>query len=110
MTKHQGGSYYYGSYGIIRGYGPLYQSYEDADDSVFADNRAQRRHGGTSDRNPVAVSKDTGLCWWWTEEDARDGVMLPVKTPSGAQAQYSMVIIRNYEGLWGGPMMMAGFF
>lgn len=110
MSKEEAGRYYFGSYGLVRGYGPLFRSYEDADDSVFADSRAQRRHGGSTDRNAVAVSKDTGLCWWWDEDDDRDGVMVPVKTPSGAQAQYPADVVRACEGRWDGPMLLAGFF
>jgi hypothetical protein len=101
--------YYFGSYGLVRGYGPLYRTIQEADQSVFADGREQRRHGGSTDRNAVAVSTNTGLCWWVDEEDPRYGELLPVKTPSGAQAAYPLEVIQRYEGLWGGPAEIAGF-
>ncbi len=101
--------YYYGSYGLVRGYGPLCQTLHEADESVFEDSRLQRRNGGSSDRNAVVVSRLTGLCWWWEEDDLHIEELIPVKTPGGPQAKYPMDMIHNCEALWDGPKEIAGF-
>lgn len=101
--------YYFGSYGIIRGYGALYRTLKEADDSVYDDQRKQQRNGGTTDRAVVAVSTDTGLCWWAGEGDLPEEDMMPVITPSGSQARYTLDAIRVYEGIWGTPTELAGF-
>lgn len=100
--------YYYGSYGLIRGYGTLYRSLDEADSSVFTDGRLERRNGGSTDRNAVAVCPDTGLCWW-PEEGYMSGMLEPVKTADGKQARYELEMIRSYEDLWHGPVEIAGF-
>ncbi len=99
--------YYFGSYGVIRGYGPLCRTMKEADDTVRDDHRRHRNNGGTTDRSIVAVSPKTGLCWWWDEDSAAIDDMAPVKTPIGEQARYSLDIIHGYEGLWG--TLAAGF-
>ncbi len=93
--------HYYGSYGLVRGYGPLCQTLREADDSVYDDSRAQRKNGGSSDRCVVIVSKGSGLCWWWEEADVDDSDLIPVRTVSGDQAKYVLEVI--------GPTEMAGF-
>jgi hypothetical protein len=100
--------YYFGSYGLIRGYGPLCRTLKEADATVHADGRRQRLKGGASDRNAVAVSSSTGLCWW-TDDDDTDGNMEPVKTASGEQARYSEEVIRASERLWECPKELPGF-
>lgn len=92
--------YYYGSYGIVRGYGKLCQTLKEADESVFDDGRLQRRNGGSTDRNAVAVTAEDGLCWWTDEEGESTATMPPVKTASGKQARYEQEVIRAYELLW----------
>lgn len=98
------GDYYYGSYGLVRGFGPLFQSLKDADDSVYADGRLQRKNGGCSDRNVVLVVKVNGLCWWWEETSEATGAVpadwVPVKMADGRQAAYPMDTIRGHEALW----------
>jgi hypothetical protein len=102
-------SLYYGSYGLIRGYGPLCRTLREADETVLADGRHQRRKGGSTDRNAVAVTPDDGLCWWADEGDTSTADMMPVRTPSGAQARYAQEVIRASEELWRGPKELAGF-
>ena len=105
----RGSSYYYGSYGIVRGYGPLCSSLREADRTVREDGARQRLKGGSSDRNAVAVTPEDGLCWWVDEEsDALDD-LVPVKTASGAQAQYAQEVIRAHETLWKAPKELPGF-
>lgn len=103
--------YYFGSYGLVRGYGTLYRTLREADDSVFEDSRIQRRHGGSSDRNAVVVSRPTGLCWWWEETDGEvdERDLVPVKMADGKQARYSVDTIRGCEAIWSGPTEIAGF-
>lgn len=105
----RGREHYFGSYGIVRGYGPLCKSLGDADESVYDDNRIQRRIGGVSDRNVVLVNRSSGLCWWWEEGDALEADLVPVRTPDGRQAVYDHDVIDNCEALWSGPSEMAGF-
>ena len=90
---------YYGSFGIVRGYGKLCRSLAEADETVFADGRLQRVHGGSTDRNAVAVTPD-GLCWWTDEEGESTATMPPVKTATGEQARYSQDTIRAHEKSW----------
>jgi len=86
--------YYFGSYGLVRGYGPLYRTIEEADRSVFRDAEEPRENGGGTDRNAVAVSILDGGCWWVDDgEDIRENEMIPVRTSSGEQARYSMALI-----------------
>lgn len=93
--------YYFGSYGIIRGYGPLCRTLDEADRSVFKDADGQRKRGGSTDRNAVAVSRDDGTCWWTDEEDDIDPAHLtPVRTAAGKQAQYAMRAIAEAEEGW----------
>ena len=101
--------HYYGSYGLVRGYGTLYRTFGEADDSVYDDNRLQRRNGGCSDRSVVIVSPDTGLCWWWEEGPYRESDLAPVRDANGVQARYSTETIRLMEDLWEGPTEIAGF-
>lgn len=93
-------AYYYGSYGLVRGYGPLCRSLKEADETVFADGRKQRLKGGSTDRNAVVVTPEDGLCWWADEEDESVADMLPVRLASGEQARYELHIIRATEELW----------
>jgi hypothetical protein len=102
--------YYFGSYGLIRGYGPLCRTFREADDSVFEDHRVQRRHGGSSDRNALVVTRATGLCWWWQETPEIDELdLVPARTADGKQARYSTDMIRGCEAIWSGPTEIAGF-
>lgn len=101
--------YYYGSYGIVRGYGKLCRTLKEADESVFDDGRLQRANGGCSDRNAVAVTPDDGLCWWTDEEGESLATMPPVRTSRGEQARYSQETIRACERLWEGPTELPGF-
>jgi hypothetical protein len=103
------GEYYFGSYGLVRGYGPLYRTLHEADESVYEDSRLQRRNGGSSDRCVALVAKLTGLCWWWEEGDNREEDMVPVRTAQGEQARYTLETIKGYEGLWAAPTELAGF-
>lgn len=105
----RGKHYYFGSYGLIRGYGPLFRTLNEADKSVRDDGKAQRANGGTTDRNAVAVCVVTGLCWWVDEEEFPEVEKLPVRIPSGEQAKYSFETIRRHEQLWLTPTEMAGF-
>lgn len=107
---YNGEGYYYGSYGLVRGYGPLYKTLAEADRSVREDGKVQRAHGGSTDRNAVAVDRKTGLCWWVDEEDPGEPDLLPVKTATGEQARYTIEAIRGYEWLWGTPQELAGFW
>lgn len=94
----------FGSYGIVRGYGPLCQSIEEADRSVFKDAEKQRKFGGATDRNAVAVSRLTGLCWWVDDgEDIRESELIPVKTAHGDQASYPREEIAKAEARWNVP-------
>lgn len=96
----RGSGYYYGSYGLVRGYGKLCRSLKEADDSVFADQREQRKNGGTTDRNAVVVTPHDGACWWADEEDDTTDTMIEVRTPDGKQARYSLEAIREAEERW----------
>jgi hypothetical protein len=91
--------YYFGSYGMIRGYGPLCRTLGEADRSVFADAKEQRKNGGSTDRNAVMVARVDGLCWW-SEEDDTEEDLLPVKTAQGEQARYPLDIVRSCEATW----------
>lgn len=100
--------YYYGSYGMIRGYGPLRGSVGEADQTVFEDRMQQsKRRGGSTDRNAVAVDSVTGLCWW-LEIDDQPGNS-PVLTPTAGQAKYEREAIQRFEALLIEPEDMAGF-
>lgn len=96
----RGSGYYYGSYGLVRGYGKLCRTLKEADDSVFADQREQRKNGGTTDRNAVVVTPHDGACWWADEEDETTDTMVAVRTPDGKQARYSLQTIREAEERW----------
>ena len=102
-------SYYFGSYGLIRGYGPLCRSLRDADATVREDHRKQRLKGGSTDRNAVVVTPEDGLCWWADDEDDAVSDMTPVLTPFGDQARYRDEVIRATEELWNGPNELPGF-
>lgn len=78
----------YGSYGLVRGFGPLCRTLREADDSVYDDSRDQRKNGGTSDRNVVLVSRDKGLCWWWEEGEPPVDDLIPVRNAHGEQVAY----------------------
>lgn len=103
------GSYYYGSYGLIRGYGPLHRTLKEADNSVFEDGRKQRRNGGSTDRNAVYVTPEDGLCWWADEDNDSPSDLAPVRTPDGSQARYTQEVIRAHEQLWHAPRELPGF-
>ena len=105
----RGGSYYYGSYGLVRGYGPLVRSLKEADESVLEDSRRQRRHGGITDRVVVLVSPGTGKCWWAEDEEDQTSRLDPVLTASGSQAQYAQEVMRAHEALWNAPRELPGF-
>ena len=93
MTNHARG-YYFGSYGIIRGFGPLCRTIEAADRSVFKDASEQRKRGGSTDRNAVVVAIDDGTCWWTDDEDCIDPAHLtPVRMSDGRQATYAITAI-----------------
>lgn len=102
-------SYYYGSYGIIRGYGPLCRTLGEADDSVREDHRRQREWGGSTDRNAVAVTPEDGLCWWVDDGEETIDDMRPVITPRGEQARYKLEVMRAHESLWAAPRELPGF-
>lgn len=104
--QSRGYQYYYGSYGLIRGYGPLCRNMRDAEESVYADARRMRDSRGTTDRHAVLVSRVTGLCWWFDEPDNTD--LSPVRDIEGKQAQYELAEIRRYEDLWGNIEDQAG--
>lgn len=103
------GSYYFGSFGLIRGYGPLCRTLKEADESVFSDGKRQRLKGGSTDRNAVVVTPEDGLCWWADEDDDSEAHMLPVWAPSGGQARYTQEVIRASEELWRAPKELPGF-
>lgn len=105
----RGRGYYYGSYGLVRGYGKLCRSLKEADQTVFEDGKQQRMNGGTTDRNAVVVTPDDGLCWWADEEDESTATMLPVKNAHGEQARYTQAAIRETEKLWEAPRELPGF-
>lgn len=100
--------YYYGSYGLIRGYGPLCRTIKDADESVYADARKERERGGNTDRCVVLVDRVTGMCWWIEDVEISDLDLNPVRTLDGKQAQYPQETIHGYEGLWGNTDDQAG--
>lgn len=102
-------SYYYGSYGLVRGYGPLFRSLKEADASVRDDSRRQRLNGGSSDRVVVFVSTDDGLCWWAEDDEDECSRLDPVLTTHGHQARYEEAVIRAWESLWDAPKELAGF-
>lgn len=107
---NRGSGYYYGSYGLVRGYGPLCRSLKDADASIYADSKRQRQENrGSSDRVVVLVSPDTGQCWWAEDEEDEGSRLDPVLTPSGEQARYAEEVIRATERLWDSPKELAGF-
>lgn len=93
--------YYFGSYGLIRGYGPLCRAIRDADESVYADARKEREKGGNSDRCVCLVSRETGLCWWIDDIEIHDPDLMPMRMLDGKQAQYERSDILRYEALWG---------
>lgn len=106
----RGSGYYYGSYGLVRGYGPLCRTIREADDSIFADGKKQRQENrGSSDRVVVLVSPDTGQCWWAEDEEDPGSRLDPVLTPNGDQARYADEVIKATELLWYGPQEVAGF-
>ncbi len=101
--------YYYGSYGLVRGYGPLCRTLREADSSVYDDGRAQRKNGGSTDRVVVLVTPDSGQCWWAEDEEDSDSRMDPVLNTSGEQARYEAEVIRATEELWLCPKELPGF-
>ena len=101
--------YYYGSYGLVRGYGPLCRTLREADASVYDDSRIQRRNGGCTDRVVVLVSPDTGQCWWAEDEADQGSRLAPILTSSGQQAHYEEAIITATEQLWLCPKELPGF-
>ncbi len=105
----RGRGYYYGSYGLVRGYGKLCRTLREADQTVFDDAKQQRLNGGSTDRNAVVVTPEDGLCWWADEEDESTATMLPVKTTSGEQACYTQEAMRAHEKLWEAPRELPGF-
>ena len=106
MSRRQ--DYYYGSYGLQRGYGPLCRSMREADESVYHDIREEREHGRNSDRCVVLVSRVTGLCWWIDDVEIVIGDLAPVRMYDGKQAQYTLEVIREHERLWGRVEDQAG--
>jgi hypothetical protein len=105
------GRYYYGSYGLVRGYGPLATSYARADWSVRQDGKEQRANGGCSDRIAIVVDAETGLCWWLDgdEDDWDERDLYPVRAVSGSQARYQREAIEAFERVFFGPRELAGF-
>lgn len=101
--------HYYGSYGLVRGYGQLCRTLREADDSVYDDSRMQRRNGGSTDRNVVLVSSESGLCWWWDEGELREEDLIPVRSANGEQVRYPLDVILTSEELWLTPTELAGF-
>lgn len=101
--------YYYGSYGLVRGYGPLCRTLREADASVRDDSRRERHNGGSSDRVVVFVSQDTGLCWWAEDDEDPDTRLEPVLTNYGTQACYAPEVIRATERIWDCPKELPGF-
>lgn len=101
--------YYYGSYGYVRGYGPLHRTLKEADASVRDDARRERLHGGSSDRVVVFVSPESGLCWWAEDDEDECSRLDPVLTPAGHQARYAAEVISATERLWDAPKELAGF-
>lgn len=93
--------YYYGSYGLIRGYGPLCRTIGDAEASVRADSDKERQHGGNTDRHVVLVERVTGLCWWIDDVEIDDLDLAPVRMLDGKQANYGPMVIARHEALWG---------
>lgn len=90
--------YYFGSYGIIRGFGPLFRTIEEADRSVFKDASDQRKRGGSSDRNAVAVRASDGTCWWTDDgDDIRENELKPVRMADGSQATYAKIAVSAME-------------
>lgn len=104
-------TYYYGSYGLVRGYGPLTTSIRMADWTVRDDDKRQRLTGGSSDRYAVVVDPQTGLCWRLDgdEDDFDSRHLEPVRTTSGVQASYPGETIRLFERARFGPSELAGF-
>lgn len=101
--------YYFGSYGVVRGYGPLLRSLREADDSIQDDDRRQRQQGGCSDRHVVIVSADTGQCWHFDEGETVVERSRPVMTPAGKQAVYLPQVVKVCEQSWLEPREIAGF-
>lgn len=96
-------SYYFGSFGLVRGRGPMYRTIAEADACVRRDARNERANGGTSDRNVVLVSRLTGLCWWADESEASEPMekyLIPVRNPDSSQARYPLEVVHQYETLW----------
>lgn len=106
MSRRQ--DYYYGSYGLLRGYGPLRRNLQDAQEAVYADSRAERLAGRISDRNVVLVSRVTGLCWWMDDVEIIASELDPVRTVDGTQAQYSLADVRAMESCCGHVNEQAG--
>lgn len=103
------GSYYYGSFGLVRGYGPLCRTLQEADNSVRDDSRRSRQNGGSSDRVVVFVSPDTGLCWWAEDEEDPHSRLEPIRDAHGAQAAYAIEVIMATEHIWECPRELPGF-
>lgn len=101
--------YYYGSYGMVRGYGPLCRNLREADSSVSGDNVTQRKNGGCTDRVVVLVSPNDGLCWWAEDEEDQGSRLAPLLTANGEQARYEAEVIRATEELWLAPKELPGF-
>ena len=101
--------FYYGSYGRVRGYGPLCRTLKEADASVRDDARRERHNGGTSDRVVVFVSPDTGLCWWAEDEEDESSRLEPLRDNHGAQAAYAIEVIMATERIWDCPKELPGF-
>jgi hypothetical protein len=105
----KGSGYYYGSYGLVRGYGPLCRTLKEADATVIDDSRAQRKNGGSCDRVVVLVSPNDGLCWWAEDDEDQGSRLDPVWTPGGVQARYEASVIAAHEELWLCPKELPGF-
>lgn len=105
----RGRGYYYGSYGIVRGYGKLCRTLKEATATIHDDWRQQRANGGSTDRVEVVVTPETGLCWRALEDDESLSSMEPVKTASGEQARYTQEAIRATERLWEAPKELPGW-
>ncbi len=68
MAKYIG----YGSYGSVRGYGPLRGTREEAESDVRSDGEGCQQQGGYSDRAVVVVDSE-GCCYYPGEDGGDDG-------------------------------------
>jgi hypothetical protein len=77
----------WGTYGSVRGYGPLRATREQAEGDLRADVSGCHRQHGYSDRQVVAVDAD-GVCWAVDYDGDAPIVLHWVRGPGGGRAAH----------------------